>query len=425
MEHDLVLEGKVVRPTGIEEMQVGVSDGKIQELRKQGVRGARRITAGRCLIFPGFVDIHVHLREPGWEHKEDFRTGTEAAVHGGVTAVVDMPNNPRPANTAGVLREKSALAKAKALVEVRFFGGVDGQKLDDIEGVKDMVVGYKIYLSSSTGSSPFPREVLSKAFGQILRTDLPVSLHCEDQSVIDRMSRLLAGVDRQDVHCDLRPPEAEEVAVKRVIEVLRDTKGLKANVCHASTGAALDLVSRAAKDGARISCEATLHHLYFNRKAMLESALLKTNPPLRSEDDRKALLQGVDDGRVSFLVTDHAPHTEEEKRTLGLSGVPGLDDFAHVVSWLIRSQGVDPVTVAKVASFNPAQYAGIKDRGEVAIGKSADFAILDLHSPEKVMRDDVRSKCGWSPYEGREFPGRARWTIAKGVALLEDYEMIS
>jgi dihydroorotase len=422
MEHDLVLEGKVVTPTGIEEMQVGVTDGKITELRRQGLRGARRIDAGRCMIFPGFVDMHVHLREPGWEQKEDFRTGTEAAVHGGVTTVIDMPNNRKPATTFDILREKSSLAKAKARVEVRFFGGLDGERLSDIERIKDMVVGYKVYLSSTTGSSPFPEGLLPEALRRIRSTGKPVSLHCEDQSVVDRMTRLLEGVGRQDVHCDIRPPEAEERAVSKVIGTLKEEKGVTANVCHASTGATLDLVANAAREGLDIRCEATLHHLFYNRKAILENGFLKTNPPLRSEDDRQALLRGIG-GSVSFLVTDHAPHAEEEKRSLGLSGVPGLDDYAHVVSWLIKSQSVDPVTIARVASFNPAQYAGLGDRGEVAVGRCADLTVLDLESPERVKRDDVKSKCGWSPYEGKEFPGRARWTIAKGEALLDDYEL--
>jgi dihydroorotase len=422
MEHDLVLEGKVVRPSGIEELQVGVSEGKIAELHRQGVKGARKIKTGRSLVFPGFVDIHVHLREPGWEQKEDFRTGTEAAIHGGVTAVVDMPNNPKPATTVELLREKSLLARRKALVNVGFFGGVAEGNLGGIEKIKEMVVGYKIYLSSSTGSSPFPERLLVQAFKLIGETGLPVSLHCEDQQVIDRMSRLLNGDHRPDVHCDVRPPEAEQAAVSKVVAALKGV-GARANVCHASTGTTLSLVQGARSEGLNLQCEAALHHLYFTRKAMLENPLLKTNPPLRTDEDRSALVRGISGGEVSFLVTDHAPHTEEEKISLGLSGVPGLDDFAHIVSWLIKSQGVDPVTIARVASANPSDYAAMKDKGEVVVGKSADFSIIDLDSPERARKEDVRSKCGWSPYEGKEFPGRARWTVVKGELLMDDYEM--
>jgi dihydroorotase len=425
MEHDLVLEGKVVTPSGLDELQVGVSSGRIAEVRRQGIKGARKIKPGRCLIFPGFVDIHVHLREPGWEQKEDFRTGTEAAVHGGVTAVVDMPNNPRPATTVEVLREKSLLARRKALVDVKFFGGVAESDLGGVERIKEMVVGYKIYLSSSTGSSPFSEGLLDQAFKHIGDTGLPVSLHCEDQQVIDRMSRLLKEVDRPDVHCDLRPPEAERLSVSKVVAALKGAPSLTANICHASTAAALSLVQGGRSEGLKIECEAALHHLYYSRRAMLENPLLKTNPPLRSEEDREALVGGISRGLVSFLVTDHAPHTEEEKTSLGLSGVPGLDDFAHMVSWLVKSQGVDPVMIARVASANPARYAGLKDRGVVVSGNSADFSVIDLDSPERIRNEDIRSKCGWSPYEGKEFPGRARWTIVGGEALLDDYEMAS
>ena len=425
MEHDLVLEGKVVRPTGVEEMEVGISEGKVAELRKQGVRGARRIRAGRCLVFPGFIDIHVHLREPGWEHKEDFRTGTEAAIHGGVTTLVDMPNNLVPASTVPALEEKIRLAGVKALVDVKFYGGVLEDRLDDLERVSGLVVGYKIYLARSTGDVPFPENELGEAFRRIEKLSLPVSLHCEDRSVIERKARELAGVNRQDIYCDIRPPEAEVQSVRKVVAALEGAKGLRANVCHASTRGTLKAVAEAKREGLSIDCEAALHHLYFNRRAMLQDRRLRMNPPLRSEEDREALVLGLNRGTVSFLVTDHAPHTREEKSSEDLSGVPGLDDFAHIVSWLIRKQGVDPVVIGRVASSNPAEYAALQDRGEVSIGKVADFAILDLSSAETVKSDSVRSKCGWSPYEGREFPGRTRWTVKGGETLLDDFEPVT
>jgi dihydroorotase len=202
-----------------------------------------------------------------------------------------------------------------------------------------------------------------------------------------------------------------------------NVRNLDVNVCHASAGETISIVRNARAGGARLYCEAALHHLYYNRRAMLENRMLKTNPPLRQEEDRKALLRGVMDGTVSFLVTDHAPHTVDEKTSLGLSGVPGLDDYAHVVSWLMREQNVDPMVIAKVASSNPAKFANLSDRGEISVGKRADLTILDLHSPESVSSDSVRSKCGWSAYEGKKFPGKARWTIRGGEPMLDDYEL--
>jgi len=424
MKHDLVVAGKVVSSSGVQEMEIGISDGKIAEMRRQGLEGTRVIKTGRALIFPGFIDIHVHMREPGWEQKEDFRTGSEAAVHGGVTTVVDMPNNPRPAIDLAVLREKARLASKKALVDVRFYGGVVYEELDELGRISSLVVGYKLYLAKTTGNLTFPPSELEKAFGLIAGTGRPASLHCEDQGIIDEKTEELTGEKRPDVYSDMRPPEAEAESVRRVVAALRIAPELRANVCHASTEETLSIVSAARSRGAHLQCEAALHHLYFDRSEMLESPLLRTNPPLRPERDRAALLEGLKDGRVSFLVTDHAPHLREEKLSDGLSGVPGLDDYGHLVSWLIRKEEIDPAVVARVACSNPASFIGLEDRGQIEVGKRADLSILDIRSPEVVRAEDVRSKCGWSPYEGVEFPGRTRWTIRGGEPLLDDCEQV-
>jgi dihydroorotase len=424
MKHDLVVAGKVVSPVGVEEMQIGISDGKIAEMKRQGLAGTRTIRAGRALVFPGFIDIHVHMREPGWERKEDFRTGSEAAVHGGVTTVADMPNNPRPATNPAVLREKARLASKKALVDVRFYGGVLYKELDELQRISSLVVGYKLYLAETTGNLMFPPSELEEAFGLVAGTGRPASLHCEDQEIIEEKTKELAGEKRPDVHSDMRPPEAEVESVREVVAALRTAPKLRANVCHASTEGALSVVSAARTQGAHLQCEAALHHLYFDRSEMLENPLLRTNPPLRPEKDRIALLAGLKEGRVSFLVTDHAPHLREEKLSDLLSGVPGLDDYGHMVSWLIRKGEVDPTVVARVACSNPASFIGLGDRGQIEVGKRADFSILDIWSPEVVRAEDVRSKCGWSPYEGTEFPGRTRWTIRGGELLLDDYEQV-
>jgi dihydroorotase len=235
----------------------------------------------------------------------------------------------------------------------------------------------------------------------------------------------LRGETRKDVYADIRSPEAEIESVGRVVAALRNSTAPKANICHTTTEGALGLVEQATRGGMSMHCEAALLHLFYNRKALLQNPLLKTNPPLRSEEDREALVRSLNGGIVSFLVTDHAPHALDEKESEGLSGVPGLDDYSHVVSWLIRGQEVEPSAIGKVASANPAKFAGLDDRGEIDVGKRADFTILDLHSPDRVKSDDVRSKCGWSPYEGVEFPGRARWTVSRGEVLMDDFELVT
>ncbi len=425
MEHDLVVEGLVVSPRGVGEAQVGISDGVIREVRRQGLKGVRTIRAGRCLVFPGFIDCHVHMREPGWEYKEDFATGTAAAAHGGVTTVVDMPNNPRPTTTVEAAQDKQRLVRAKALVEVLLNGGVKGDKIADLAKISALVTGYKLYLARSTGDVLFPTRRLAEALKAVAAERKPLSVHCEDQSVIDAQTRRLEGESRPDLHCDIRPPRAEVSAVETVVAALSRSPKTKVNVCHASTSGTLSLVGSARRGGYTVSCEATLHHIYFNRKAMEKDRRLKTNPPLRAEDDRLAVLRGLHDGAVDFLVTDHAPHTAEEKLGDGPSGVPGLDDYGHIVSWLLGPQGFDPGVLARVTSANAASFYGLFDRGEVAVGKRADLAVIDQKSPERVTARTVWSKCGWSPYEGVEFPGKARWTIVGGEVRLDDCALVA
>lgn len=424
MEHDLVVAGKVVGPSGITQMEVGITEGRVSELKKQGLVGARRIEEERALIFPGFIDIHVHMREPGWERKEDFRTGSEAAIHGGVTTVADMPNNPTPAVGVKEIREKLELVRKKAKVDVKLYAGVSNDGLQEVERVADLVAGYKFYLAKTTGSLTFPPDRLERGFSFVAKTAKnAVSLHCEDQGIIDERAQALKDESRPDIYCDVRPPAAEVKSVMRVRAALESHRTLRANICHASTEETLAIVRRGRAQGLNLDCEAALHHLYFSRSAMLENGLLRMNPPLRQESDRAALVRGLGDGTVSFLVTDHAPHLREEKLREGLSGVPGLDDYGHVVSWLVKEVGIDPTIVARVASSNPASFLGLEDRGQLAVGKRADLSIIDMSSPEVVKGTSVRSKCGWSPYEGKTFPGRTKWTIRLGEPLLANFEM--
>jgi dihydroorotase len=300
---------------------------------------------------------------------------------------------------------------------------VDPQNLQLIPTLSRAVVGYKFYLSETTGSHGFPEEKLDEALGIIAKTGRPASFHCEDQRTIDDLKKRLGDNGRRIPYADLRPPESELAAVMTVVAVLTKER-VPANVCHASLGETLSIVEGAKSDGLDLNCEATLHHLYFSRRDLDRNPMLKTNPPLRSEEDREALIQGVRQGKVSFIVTDHAPHAEGEKVEKGAAGVPGLDDFSHVVSWLIRNQEVDPSVISMAASKGPARFLGMKDRGSLAVGMRGDLSILDLRSPEKVEVDSLRTKCGWSPYEGREFPGRARWTIVAGEVLLDDFEFV-
>jgi dihydroorotase len=434
MLHELVIEGNVVNPEGIHEAQIGIDEGNITELKKQGLKGEREIETRRCLIFPGFIDLHAHLREDSshkWDYKEDFKSGTAAALHGGITTVVDMPNTPSPGINAERIREKKELArtKSKGLIDILFHGGVTESNLNALADMQKEVVAYKIYLSE-TGGLHIDEVTLPKALKAVKATSKPAVIHCEDQHIIDSRreefkSRGGGEKKHKELHSELRPDEAELSAVKNVLASASASSGIKINIAHVSVYDTVGIL----RQYKNVYSEVTPHHLFFTKNDVLaKKAFLKTNPPLRTEENRQRLLAAFKEGRIDFLATDHAPHTKEEKAQDILeapAGVPNLDTYGNFVSWLIIRCNIHPTLIARGCSYRPALFLGLKDRGRIEVGKRANLTILDLQKQVRVSSENLHTKCGWSPFEGYEFPGTVRHTIFNGVAVTEYDEVLS
>ncbi|MHC1611330.1 MAG: dihydroorotase [Candidatus Methanospirareceae archaeon] len=431
MLHELVIEGNVVNPEGIHEVQIGIDGGDITELKKQGLKGERKIETRRCLIFPGFIDLHAHLREDSthkWDYKEDFKSGTAAALHGGITTLVDMPNTPLPGIDGERIREKKELArrKSRGLLDIFFHGGVTESNLNALTDMQEDVVAYKIYLSETTGGLYIDERRLSEALEAVEATSKPAVIHCEDQSIINRRGEeLRVRGGKGEIHSELRPDEAELSAVKQVLSSASALSEIKINIAHLSVSDTIDLINRYKN----VHCEVTPHHLFFTRDDVgVKKSFLKTNPPLRTEENRQRLLAAFKEGRIDFLVTDHAPHTKEEKAQDILNapaGVPNLDTYGNFVSWLILRCDVHPTIISRVCAYNPALFLGLKDRGRIEAGKRANLTVLDLHLQKKIRSADLYTKCGWSPFEGYEFPGTVKYTIFNGVVASEYDEVLS
>ena len=424
MLHDLIIEGKIVNPYAIHDAQIAIDNGYITAIRKQGLKSERKIEARRCLIFPGFIDLHAHLREDSshkWDYKEDFKSGTAAAVHGGITTVIDMPNTPLPCISSDRLIKKKELARTEGVIDILFYGGVSDSNINTIATMQKEVIAYKIYLAETTGGLYIGDDVLPKAIAAVEATAKPLVIHCEDQRVIEKVRKglkvnLLA-------HSELRPEEAELSAVKKVLAAASgDIKTkIKIDIAHVSVYRTLDLI------GKRFHCEVTPHHLFFTKKDVQANAFLKVNPPLRSEENRLLLLDAFKSGKIDFLVTDHAPHTKEEKAREFLeapAGVPNLDTYGNFVAWLIVHCGVPPMLIARVCAYNPAMFLGLHDRGSIEVGKRANLSILDIHKPVKISSERLYTKCKWSPFEGYEFPGAVRHVISNGAVVTEDEESL-
>ncbi|HUV80857.1 MAG TPA: dihydroorotase [Candidatus Bathyarchaeia archaeon] len=434
MLHELVIEGHVVNPEGIHEAQIGIDEGNITELKKQGLKGEQEIETRRCLIFPGVIDLHAHLREDSshkWDYKEDFKSGTAAALHGGITTVVDMPNTPLPGINAERIREKKELArtKSKGLIDILFYGGVTESNLNALADMQKEVVAYKLYLSE-TGGLHIGEATLPKALKVIEATSKPAVIHCEDQHIIDSRreefkSRGEGEKKHKELHSELRPDEAELSAVKNVLSSASASSGIKINIAHVSVYDTVGIL----RQYKNVHCEVTPHHLFFTKNDVVaKKSFLKTNPPLRTEENRQRLLAAFKEGQIDFLATDHAPHTKEEKAQNILdapAGVPNLDTYGNFVSWLIVRCDVHPTLIARVCAYNPALFLGLNDRGRIDVGKRANLTILDLQKQVKIRSEHLYTKCGWSPFDGYEFPGTVRHTIFNGIVATEYDEVLS
>lgn len=399
-------------------LHIDTAKGRITSIAKS-TRLANHIDAGNRAILPGAIDLHVHFREPGHTHKEDFTSGSTAAAFGGVTGFVDMPNTLPATISVRTLKEKLAIAQKKSVVDFAAWAGGTWYT-GELPEMLQWAVGVKTYLGASTGDLLLEDQA---RFAEILKAagaaGRPVALHCESQRILQQLRRNEGTLEDHDL---ARPPLAEVEAIYDAMKAMAQTK--KPPVVHVAHIASPDAVSAATS--AKFSMGACPHHLLLDTTVGLSHAYGKMNPPLRSPAIRKAMWETFAAGKIQILESDHAPHTGVEKEDSfhnAPSGVPGVETMvplmlAQVNGKLPLQRVVDAVTVG------PAQLLGLKDRAVLEAGMRADFAIYDLKKPTKVLSDNLHSKCGWSPYDGLKavFPTH---TFLAGKAVVQDGQLVA
>ncbi len=398
--HDRVFEGAV---------EIDVKTGLIVHVGAK--TGHSDLDATECLIFPGFGDIHVHAREDAsgtQTYKEDFRSASAAAVHGGVVQMADMPNNPTaPVDDARYAAKERLTAVSD--VQVTLYAGIGPTTAPLTRHVP-----YKVYMGPSVGDLFFTsqaqlEEVIARYRG------CNVSFHCEDPEILEASRG-------EPTHEARRPARAEITATAFALHLI-ETYDLQGKLCHYSTREGLEQIKAASARGVRVTCEVTPHHLFFDTSMLTDAnrMALQMNPPLRTREDRLALVEALRVGHIDYVATDHAPHTLEEK-AVGASGVPLLDTYGAFAAWLMREQGFTPQEIARVCAYNPGRFVREflpegcgEGYGVIAPGYVGSLTVLDLEAPYRVTRESVRSKCGWSPFEGYTLPGSVRYTVLRGV----------
>lgn len=382
----LILGGKAVQK------DILIQGGKIKSIGKFRGKG---IDATGLFALPGLIDAHVHLREPGATHKEDFRTGTRAALSGGVTTVLDMPNNSPPTTTLSALKEKRRLASRKAACDYGFHFGAGHGNFEDVEKAKPGSL--KVYMGKTTGDLFLPDEKLIFLHFQRFPKEKPIVVHAEDQAIID---------------AEGRTPLAAQAAVAKAAMLARKASR-RICIAHAGTSLEVELAKRWEKS----LVETCPHYLFLNENdAKRLGCFGKVYPPLRSEQDRMKMWAALDS--IDYLSTDHAPHTPGEKEE-GAAGFPGLGASLPLLLDAHSKGLLSMGWILSRACENPARIFNIRGKGKIAPGFQADIALVDLRREWKVRAEGMESKCKWSPYEGMALKGRVEKVIFRGTLAYE------
>ena len=421
----LIKNGRVLNPaTGTDEMlDVLVEDGIVKKMEKQIREEAERIIDAKgCYVMPGFIDLHVHLRDPGLTHKETIETGCLAAAHGGFTTILAMPNTKPVADCPEVIRYVHEKAKELGIVNVLQVGAVTkgqaGAELSNIEGM----IKAGCPAISEDGKSVMNSRLYREAMKIAAKYDIPVLAHCEDINLVD------GGVMNADTNAEKLGQRGitnsvEDVIVARDIMLSRDTSA-KLHLCHCSTKDSVAMVEKAKEEGLKVTAEVCPHHFTLTSADIREEEITnyKMNPPLRTKEDVEALKAGLRDDIMDVISTDHAPHSAEEKNApmeKAPFGIVGLETAACLTYTELVAKGyLTPMQMAAKMSYNPAKVIGI-DKGDIAPGKVADIVIFDPNESYTIDKNEFKSMGKNTPFHGYQVKGRVRMTITGGKIVYE------
>ena len=380
------------------------------------------IEANGKYLIPGMIDDQVHFREPGLTHKATIATESKAAVAGGITSFIEMPNTVPQATTIEKLEEKFSIAKKTSWANYSFMFGGTNDNLEEILKVDEhKVAGLKLFLGSSTGNMLVDNpKVLEEIFS---KTNLLISVHCEDEKTIkNNLEKYLKefGDDIPiEMHPKIRSAEACYLSSSKAIELAKKT-GARLHVFHLSTEKETHLFSnKKPLAEKKITAEVCVHHLWFTEEDYkAKGTKIKWNPAVKSQKDKDGLWKALLDDRLDVIATDHAPHTLEEKNN-GYNKAPsGGPLVQHALVALLEMYHKGKISLEKIvekACHNPAILFQIKDRGFIREGYKADLVLIDLISPWTVNKENILYKCGWSPFEGTTFKSRVSHTFVNGI----------
>lgn len=419
----LIKNVKLVNENAVKHVDILIENGIFTKISGQSIdtHADIEINGENLLAFPGLIDDQVHFREPGLTQKGELFTESRAAVAGGLTSYMEMPNTKPGATTISLLEDKYTRAAQVSLANYSFYMGTTNHNMEELLKIdKEKVCGVKIFLGSSTGDMLVDNEaMLSNVFANI---DKLIAVHCEYDPWINEnllMAKLKYGEDIPvSEHPNIRSREACFKSSSFAVDLAKK-HGARLHILHISTAEELALFdNKLPLKDKKITAEACVHHLWFSDEDYEKKGnFIKWNPAVKKASDRAALWQAIHDGRIDVIATDHAPHTLEEKNQKYLQAPSGGPLVQHVLQALLEKVAEGKLSLQDISHFTAHQVAdlfGIVNRGYVREGYAADLVLVDPNKPETVSKDNLFYKCGWSPFEGTTFSNSIHSTFVNG-----------
>jgi dihydroorotase/allantoinase len=433
---DIVIKnGLTVLPSGVTQSSIVIDGGKIIGIMNSSEPKADRVIDARGkVVLPGMVDMHVHLRDPGFPERENFESGTRAAAAGGVTTVIDMPNTVPATVTLKAFKEKRAIADKKSLVDFGFIGGAGEVPQEDIIQVADAgATAFKSFLIARFKELAACDYTLLRHMELLGELDRPLLVHAENGNLVDKFMEEAIASGRTDplAHCDFRPAICETEAVMRTITLAAETD-VHLHICHMSAGGSVDILEWAQNMGQNVTGETSTNYLLFTRETMEERGpSAKVDPPLRSKEDQLRLWEGINEGVIDVLASDHAPYTKEEKEKGwknifdAPSGGVVIETTLPLMLDAVNRDKISIERLVEIFSSNPAQINGLyPKKGDLMLDADADIVICDMDMPFHIKGENLQTIQKITPYEGMKGTGMPVMTLVRGEVVYEDGQVI-
>jgi dihydroorotase len=417
----------------IVDCSIAIDDGRVYKVARETnmPKSDTRFDLRNLIVLPGLIDAHVHLRDEGKAYKEDFFSGTAAAAAGGMTTVLDMPNNSPVTMSVETLRNRIQLAEGRVLVNVGFHSEFPKDK-SEIPGIaREGAVGFKLYMAEQIGGlDTHNDQAIMDAFKATGSLGISVATHAEDAQTLERNEDKLKNIGRNDVNAFLKA-HSEEVEVKAIERLMKLAKQTDVHLhfCHVSTGVGMKMIIEA-KSELSVTCEVTPHHLFLLADDLKRiGTLALTMPPLRDKSDVDGLWAAVKNGWVDVIGSDHAPHALKEKEADAVwkvkVGIPGLETVLPLLLNEVRRGRMSIGDLVRLVSENPARIYKLRNKGFLREGNDADLTVVNLKRKYKVNASEFHSKAKFSPFDGWAVEGKPVKTFVAGQLIMDEDEIVA